>query len=203
MCRVSKSGSDKGKECSTTFELLRYDTKSDTSIVTCKPHTGRMHQIRVHLQYLGFPIVNDPLYNDKVFGPLKGKGGDFGGKTDDELIKELIEIHNAEGFLGLDADPDPKVAKTIKSQAAQYSSISMPTSPNEKSSQTSYEYPDTTFDSAKMTSDDNCLECKLKYKDPNPEQLVMYLHCLKYTGPTWHYETPLPYWAEEGFEYSL
>lgn len=162
-----------------------------------------MHQIRVHLQYLGFPIVNDPLYNDKVFGPLKGKGGDFGGKTDEELIKELIEIHNAESFLGLDGEPDPKVSNTIKSKVAQYSSISMPTSPNEKSSQTSYEYPDTTFDPAKMTSDDNCLECKLKYKDPNPEQLVMYLHALKYSGPTWHYETPLPYWAEEGFEYSL
>lgn len=203
---MSKSGSDKGKECRTIFQLLRYDPKSDTSIVTCKPRTGRMHQIRVHLQYLGYPIVNDPLYNDKVFGPLKGKGGDFGGKTDEELIQQLIEIHNAENFLGLDEDPDRIAAKSIKTkknQVASYSSISTPISSNDKSSQTMYESPDTTLDPSKITSDENCLECKMKYKDPNPEQLVMYLHALKYTGPNWHYETPLPYWAEENFEYSV
>lgn len=34
------------------------------------------HQIRVHLQYLGYPIVNDPLYGDpRVWGPTIGKGG--------------------------------------------------------------------------------------------------------------------------------
>jgi len=34
------------------------------------------HQIRVHLQYLGHPIPNDPLYGDpQVWGPTMGKGG--------------------------------------------------------------------------------------------------------------------------------
>lgn len=34
------------------------------------------HQIRVHLQYLGYPIANDPLYGLKsVWGPLLGRGG--------------------------------------------------------------------------------------------------------------------------------
>lgn len=32
------------------------------SVVECLPITGRTHQIRVHLQFLGFPIVNDPEY---------------------------------------------------------------------------------------------------------------------------------------------
>lgn len=47
VCKVSP----KGKDCVTIFQKLGYDGK--TSIVSCKPKTGRMHQIRVHLQYLG------------------------------------------------------------------------------------------------------------------------------------------------------
>lgn len=48
---------------------------------------------------IGFPVVNDPLYNHQVFGPEKGKGGRI-GKTDDQLIQDLISIHNAENWLG-------------------------------------------------------------------------------------------------------
>lgn len=51
-------------------------------------------------------MVNDPLYNHKVFGPLKGRGGDIGGKTDEQLILDLINIHNAENWLGIDDDAD-------------------------------------------------------------------------------------------------
>lgn len=47
VCKVSP----KGKECTTTFQKLGYNGSS--SVVLCKPLTGRMHQIRVHLQYLG------------------------------------------------------------------------------------------------------------------------------------------------------
>lgn len=32
------------------------------TLVACTPHTGRLHQIRVHLAHLGFPIEGDPLY---------------------------------------------------------------------------------------------------------------------------------------------
>merc|ERR1719361_2067040 len=93
VCRVSSQG----KPCRTDFERLSYNGK--TSVVLCRPHTGRMHQIRVHLQYLGYPIVNDPLYNSSAFGPNKGKGGDIGGKSHDELINELIHLHSAENWV--------------------------------------------------------------------------------------------------------
>lgn len=47
VCKVSA----KGKDCTTVFTKLGYNGK--TSVVLCKPLTGRMHQIRVHLQFLG------------------------------------------------------------------------------------------------------------------------------------------------------
>lgn len=34
----------------------------DLTLVSCRPHTGRTHQIRVHLDHLGFPILGDRLY---------------------------------------------------------------------------------------------------------------------------------------------
>lgn len=56
VCRVSP----KGKDCRTEFERLSYNGK--TSVVLCKPHTGRMHQIRVHLQYLGTKNCLQEIY---------------------------------------------------------------------------------------------------------------------------------------------
>ncbi|SCU80526.1 LADA_0B08020g1_1 [Lachancea dasiensis] len=61
------------KEAKTVFTRVSFD--GTTSLVKCQPHTGRTHQIRVHLQYLGHPIANDPLYsNPQVWGPTLGKG---------------------------------------------------------------------------------------------------------------------------------
>ena len=35
------------------------------------PKTGRTHQIRIHLRYIGFPIANDPCYGGIVHNALK------------------------------------------------------------------------------------------------------------------------------------
>ena len=37
-----------------------------TSLVELKPHTGRTHQLRVHLAYLKHPIVGDEFYNGET-----------------------------------------------------------------------------------------------------------------------------------------
>lgn len=65
-----------GKPAKTAFNRIHYDSNTHTSVVRCRPFTGRSHQIRVHLQYLGHPIANDPIYSEeRIWGPNLGEGG--------------------------------------------------------------------------------------------------------------------------------
>jgi len=52
----------KGKDAVTAFQRVG-ETIEGYSLIRCRPKTGRTHQIRVHLQHLGYPVANDPLYN--------------------------------------------------------------------------------------------------------------------------------------------
>lgn len=100
-----------GKPAKTVFNLVRYDANTDTSVVKCEPHTGRSHQLRVHLQYLGYPIANDPVYSDKkIWGENVGKGGLDLAPSDErsapaapEHLKELTEQHGSPESLAKDA----------------------------------------------------------------------------------------------------
>ena len=55
--------SDQGKEAKTRVRLSR--TFGIYSLLQCSPLTGRTHQIRVHLQHTGHPIVGDDRYGDE------------------------------------------------------------------------------------------------------------------------------------------
>ena len=59
------AGTPNVKPAQTSFTPLLYHPASNTTIVQCKPITGRTHQIRLHLQFLGHPIANDPNYGGK------------------------------------------------------------------------------------------------------------------------------------------
>lgn len=49
-----------GKEAITHFKVLkRY---KNATLIELKLETGRTHQIRVHMNYIGYPVVNDPVY---------------------------------------------------------------------------------------------------------------------------------------------
>ncbi|NHB58652.1 RluA family pseudouridine synthase [Acinetobacter sp. 194] len=52
-----------GKPAQTLYEVLEYDEASDISRVLLTPITGRSHQLRVHMQYIGHPITGDKLYH--------------------------------------------------------------------------------------------------------------------------------------------
>jgi len=60
-----------GKESITHFEVLQ--RFSEYTLLKCRLETGRTHQIRVHMRYIGHSLVGDPLY-----GPRKTEKSDFG-----------------------------------------------------------------------------------------------------------------------------
>ncbi len=53
----------------TQYAVIR--TYPDFSYVQAFPHTGRTHQIRVHFQHLGHPVVGDETYGKKAAQRLK------------------------------------------------------------------------------------------------------------------------------------
>ncbi|HSX31944.1 MAG TPA: RluA family pseudouridine synthase, partial [Candidatus Saccharimonadales bacterium] len=55
-----------GKEAVTRYTVLKDNNKY--SLLELKPQTGRTHQLRVHLEKIGHPIVGDPLYGKGKFG---------------------------------------------------------------------------------------------------------------------------------------
>jgi 23S rRNA pseudouridine1911/1915/1917 synthase len=57
-----------GKAAHTSFRLL--DTAASAALVLCTLHTGRTHQIRVHMASIGFPLVADALYGGQPRGGM-------------------------------------------------------------------------------------------------------------------------------------
>lgn len=66
-----------GKPAVTHFEVL--ERFEDFTLVECQLETGRTHQIRVHMNYIGFPIAGDPLYGPRK--TLAGPGQFLHAKT--------------------------------------------------------------------------------------------------------------------------
>lgn len=86
------------KYAKTNFKVIERLEK--TTLIKCWIETGRTHQIRVHLNFIKFPIVNDPLY-----GRLSDKTNEFGQMlhaykleflhpTKKEMVKLKAELPN-------------------------------------------------------------------------------------------------------------
>ena len=65
--------SENSKNAITHFKVL--ERLNNATLIECKLETGRTHQIRVHMNYIKHPIINDPVYGsrkliDKEFGQM-------------------------------------------------------------------------------------------------------------------------------------
>ncbi|KAI1186192.1 pseudouridine synthase [Nemania serpens] len=142
--------------------------KDGYSIVRCLPVTGRTHQLRVHLQHLGHPIQNDPIYaNQKVWGINLGSNDpDAVENTDEDIIARLNRM-GKEDVADAVAYHDEMVDQYYKKKA-------------------------------EKMSGEFCETCDTPlYTDPGEQELSLYLHSLRYedAGGSWSYVSPLPDWA--------
>lgn len=142
--------------------------KEGYSIVRCLPITGRTHQLRVHLQFLGHPISNDPIYcNQRVWGAKLGANdADASQDSDEDIITRLSRMGKSE------------VADAIAYHDEMVDEY------NRKK--------------AEKMSGELCDVCATPlYTDPGVQELGIYLHSLRYedAGGAWSYTSPLPAWA--------
>jgi 23S rRNA pseudouridine1911/1915/1917 synthase len=62
LIKLKMQTSEDGKASSTSVRPLFYEKVKNQTLVVAIPHTGRQHQIRVHLDSIGHRIVGDPIY---------------------------------------------------------------------------------------------------------------------------------------------
>jgi len=81
------------KEAITYFKVL--ERFQNQTLIECTLKTGRTHQIRVHMAYIGFPVCNDPLYG-------RGKATEFGQMLHSYSIRFKHPISGKELFYQID-----------------------------------------------------------------------------------------------------
>lgn len=204
-----------GKECETIFNRMSYDRETDTTVVFCRPITGRTHQIRAHVQYLGHPIPNDPIYGHpiwkryppQIFKALKMEPDRWKVEPESSLsVYGCIEIDEVAAGLKMGRDEkedwsrwkDEAMFKAmLDKDGFQWQPVAGPNGESPamqrlraRPSEPAQNMPD---------ESQFCDECKIPLS-PDPEdesELYIYLHAIKYETDEWSYEDDLPWWAHE------
>jgi len=114
----------KGKAALTDYTVI--ESLGNFSLMNFRIHTGRTHQIRVHMKYIGHPIICDPLYGNGepvMLSSIKKKFN-LSKKEEEEkplfnrlaLHAEKLQFTDAEGTLHILEAPLPKDMKALLQQ---------------------------------------------------------------------------------------
>ena len=127
---------------------------------------------------LGFPIVQDPLYT----------------KDGEKIQKQKFDTLNIQRY----AENVPAVNTTTTTGTSTENNTELPpinsTSKSEVSG-SSEPTPDTTPEELQELMQD-CPDCKVRWIDPEEQDLFLFLHAYSYETPQWKFTTKLPAWAE-------
>jgi RluA family pseudouridine synthase len=93
MCVVKKHGHASLTEFTVREKFPSPAGRASFAYVECRPLTGRMHQVRVHLAATGTPILNDPLYGDTTTLMLSGLKRGYKGRTDEKPLISRLALH--------------------------------------------------------------------------------------------------------------
>lgn len=103
--KMAVVSADKGRRAVTNYHVIERSGKF--TYVECRLETGRTHQIRVHMAYIGHPLLGDPLY-----GPRKGMSGVIGQVLH---AKELGFVHPITGeYMEFDSELPSEFVKALK-----------------------------------------------------------------------------------------
>lgn len=167
---------DDGLHAETTFKIVSSDEQRGTSIVECKPVTGRTHQLRVHLAHLGFPIVNDPIYgNEQSEKEERGNSWYTPCKS--------LELSN----ITLDRPEFDDSAVDICARPT--------TKLNEWSEKMERDHKRklTSVEEGKLLKCSNCPQVT-NIKNVSMNSMFIHLHALKYESEQWCFEVEKPPW---------
>ena len=172
-CKSAKDGVHEchaeGKASQTLVRLVREADGGASSVVECRPLTGRTHQIRLHLQLAGFSIANDPCYGGELgFGSGEGRAGgaDEGAWPGAGLFARSTKaaVARDQGFVTGSFKEAPVADEQQRADVMAH-----------------------------------CPHCRVSEAERAAEDarhcFGIWLHALTYDGPGWSFRAPPPPWA--------
>lgn len=180
----------------TIFKRLIYNEELNESVVLCKPITGRMHQIRIHLRNIGHPIVNDYEYNPINITSKRQPINKLKNQIELELYNEVFQKYPC----------FTKHHQEIPNAISDIDILTLSGFENVELQKQILNLRDirlACIDSMKNQYNKTCKTCQRKLfdSDTDTSELEIWLHALRYeyTAPesenSFCYETDMPSWS--------